>query len=485
MKFYERTCPFFLFLVIALNSSAPAQNRGVLQLHDDRQLFVDDFLIDKLDNVALRLNTPHNEGSVLKFDKPWEGRFSAYFTIIEDQGLYRAYYRGRPLAGKDGDAGEVTCYAESKDGVTWTKPDLGIHQIGGSKKNNVILSSAMPVTHNFSPLLDKNPRVEPRQKYKALGGLKETGLYAYVSPDGIHWEKMQEEAVFKEGIFDSQNVAFWSESEGQYVCYFRTWTGANYTGFRSVSRTTSPDFIHWTEPVAMTFGQTPYEELYTQQTSPYFRAPQIYIAIGARFMPNRQVVTDEQAKKIGVNPDYYKDCSDAILMSTRGGSSYERKFLESFIRPETGLENWVSRSNYPALNVVQTGPTEMSVYLNEDYAQNSAHLNRYSMRLDGFASLRAPYAGGEVLTKLFTFIGQELEINYSTSAAGEIRVEIQDEKGKPLTGYTLEDSQVIIGNEIKGIVAWRGRESVKSLASRPIRLRIFMKDADLYSLKFN
>ena len=202
-------------------------------------------------------------------------------------------------------------------------------------------------------------------------------------------------------------------------------------------------------------------------------------------MPNRQVVTDEQAKKIGVNPDYYKDCSDAILMSTRGGSSYERKFLESFIRPETGLENWVSRSNYPALNVVQTGPTEMSVYLNEDYAQNSAHLNRYSMRLDGFASLRAPYAGGEVLTKLFTFIGQELEINYSTSAAGEIRVEIQDERGKPLTGYTLEDSQVIIGNEIKRIVAWRGRESVKSLASRPIRLRIFLKDADLYSLKFN
>ena len=202
-------------------------------------------------------------------------------------------------------------------------------------------------------------------------------------------------------------------------------------------------------------------------------------------MPNRQVVSDEQAKKIGVNPDYYKDCSDAILMSTRGGSSYERKFLESFIRPETGLENWVSRSNYPALNVVQTGPTEMSVYLNEDYAQNSAHLNRYSMRLDGFASLRAPYAGGEVLTKLFTFIGQELEINYSTSAAGEIRVEIQDEKGKPLTGYTLEDSQVIIGNEIKRIVAWRGRESVKSLASRPIRLRIFLKDADLYSLKFN
>src|SRR5690606_9130878 len=117
-------------------------------------------------------------------------------------------------------------------------------------------------------------------------------------------------------------------------------------------------------------------------------------------------------------------CSDAIIMSSRGGSVYDRTFTESFIRPGIGLENWVSRSNYPVLNVVQTSPTELSVYVNENYAQPSAHLKRYTLRIDGFASLQAGMKGGEALTKPFIFDGKELEINYSTSAAGEIRVEI-------------------------------------------------------------
>jgi hypothetical protein len=234
----------------------------------------------------------------------------------------------------------------------------------------------------------------------------------------------------------------------------------------------------------MTFGDTPLEHLYTQQTSPYFRAPHIYIAIGGRLMPGRQVLTEEQAKALNVNPGYFKDCSDAYLMTTRGGCIYDRTFMEAFIRPGIGLDNWVSRSNYPALNVVQTGPKEMSVYVNQDYAQPTAHLHRYSLRLDGFTSISAPYTGGELLTKPFTFSGRELEINYSTSAAGEIRFEIQDETGQPVPGFTMEDSQTIIGNEISRVVLWKGNGDLHSLASKAIRLRIRMKDADLFSIRF-
>ena len=105
--------------------------------------------------------------------------------------------------------------------------------------------------------------------------------------------------------------------------------------------------------------------------------------------------------------------------------------------------------------------------------------------MDGFTSLSAPYKGGEVLSKPFTFSGKELEINYSTSAAGELKFEIQDENGKPIPGYTMDDSDTIIGNEISRVVTWKGDNNVESLASKRVRLRIFMKDADLYSLKFN
>ncbi|MGV8090513.1 MAG: hypothetical protein AB2L24_01425 [Mangrovibacterium sp.] len=458
-------------------------NRSVIRLDDRRELFVDSYLIDEYKGTALVKHAPVDEGIVLKFDNPWEGQFCGYCTVIKDGDIYRVYYRGNP-GGKDGTNVETTCVAESKDGIHWEKPDLKLYEVNGSYNNNVVLANEAPASHNFSPFLDTNPNARPDQRYKALAGEGKNGLLAYVSPDGIHWKKLQDDGVFKKGIFDSQNVVFWSESEQCYLCYFRTWTGTGYSGFRSVSRTTSADFIHWTDPVAMTFGNTPLEHLYTQQTSPYFRAPHIYIAIGGRLMPGRQVLTEEQAKKLNVNPAYFKDCSDAYLMSSRGGSVYDRTFMEAFIRPGIGLDNWVSRSNYPALNVVQTGPSKMSVYVNQDYAQPTAHLHRYSLRLDGFASLSAPYKGGEALTKSFTFSGHELEINYSTSAAGEIRFEIQDEKGQSIPGFTLEDSQPVIGNEISRIVQWKEQKSLKELAGKPVRLRIWMKDADLYSIRF-
>jgi hypothetical protein len=485
MKPIELICSILAIFIFSSfcdlkGSNLPGGDKTV-QLGSKREIFVDYYLVDKLEGCQIVKYFPIDRGPVLSFDNPWEGIFCTYSTILKDGEFYRAYYRGGservPYSN-----GEFTCYAESKDGIHWIKPDLKLFQINGSYNNNVVLANEAPVHHNFSPFIDKNPNTLPDQKFKALGGTSREGigLIPYISPDGIHWKKLQKDGVIKIGKFDSQNVAFWSESEKYYVCYFRTLNN----GFRSVSRTTSPDFIHWSDPVAMTFGDTPLEHLYTQQTSPYFRAPHIYIAIGGRLMPGRQVLTEEQAKALHVNPGYFKDCSDAYLMSTRGGSVYDRTFMEAFIRPGIGLDNWVSRSNYPALNVVQTGPTEMSIYVNQDYAQPTAHLHRYSLRLDGFTSISAPYKGGEVLTKLFTFSGNHLEINYSTSAAGEIRFEILDMEGNPVPGFKMEDSQVIIGNEISRIVQWKGQKSLQELAGKPVRLRIYMKDADLYSIRF-
>jgi len=463
------------------------EGSSVIQLESRRELFVDHYLIHSLDGTYLVLQKPHDEGAVIKFDKPWEGAFCGYFTIIKDGETYRAYYRGVGEAGKDGNSMETTCYAESRDGIHWIKPNLGLYQVKGTSANNVILANAAPVSHNFCPFLDTKSGIDPNRRFKALGGTEKIGLIAYVSADGIRWKKLQEEPVFKKGRFDSQNVSFWSESEQCYVCYFRTFTRGNNNGFRTVSRTTSKDFLHWTDPIEMNFGDTPQEHLYTNQTHPYFRAPHIYIATAARFMQGRQVITEKQALELGVDPNYFnnfKDCSDAVLMTTRGGSRYDRTFMEGFIRPGIGSQNWVSRSNYPALNVVQTGPTEMSVYVKQDYAQPTAHLRRYSLRLDGFVSVHAPYKRGEMVTKLFTFDGEKLHLNFATSAAGEIRVEIQDVDGQPISGYSLADSQTLIGNEIERIVAWKNGQDVSQLVGKPVRLRFVMKDADLYSLWF-
>lgn len=468
---------------LSINLIAFAQE--TIQIDSRRELFIDHHLIENLNNVSLRLHKPIDEGKVIEFDEPWEGLFSGYTTIIKDGRLYRAYYRGMPKVGGDNSARETTCYAESLDGINWVKPNLGLFFKDSTYKNNIILADSPPFTHNFTPFLDKKPGVDAKERFKAVAGSGETGLVGFVSSDGIHWKKINEKPLFTKGLFDSQNVVFWSDEEQQYVLYFRSWTGEGYGGYRTVSKSTSKDFLSWTEPQKMDFGDTPMEHLYTNQTHPYYRAPHIYIGIAARFMPGRQVLSDEQAKELKVNPRYFKDCSDAVLLSSRGGYQYDRVFMESFIRPDIGLQNWVSRSNYPALNVVQTGDTEMSVYVNQDYAQPSAHLRRYSMRIDGFSSATAGYKGGEMLTKPLIFKGDELLLNYSTSAAGGIKVEILDTEGKAYPGFSAEECQEVIGNEIERAVNWNNDRDVKELEGKTVQLRFIIKDADIFSFKFN
>jgi hypothetical protein len=461
-----------------------AKESNYIDIGSNRELFIDYYLIERLDGAHLVLHHPHDEGPVLEFDRPWEGPFCGYCTVIKDQDKYRFYYRGLPQASRDGSSREVTCYAESPNGIHITKPKLNLFSVNGSKSNNVILADAAPVNHNFSPFLDTRPGAPQSERFKALGGTRKSGLIAYISAEGVHWKKLREKPVFTKGIFDSQNVAFWSDSEQCYLCYFRTWTETGYGGFRTISRTTSKDFLNWAEPVEMKFGDTLYEHLYTNQTHPYFRAPHIYVAVAARFLPGRQVLNEKQARQLKVNPNYFKDCSDAVLMTSRGGNVYNRTFMEAFIRPGIGLQNWGSRSNYPALNVVRTGTDEMSIYVQHDYAQPSAHLRRYSLRLDGFTSIYAPYKSGSMTTKPFIFTGRKLLLNFATSAPGYIKVEIQNVEGKPVPGYSLNDADELIGNYIEHSASWRSGTDVSSLSNQPIRLHFVMKDANLYSLQF-
>lgn len=444
------------------------------------ELFVDRHLVERTENITFELQHPVDAGEALRFDQPWEGAFAGYATVIKDGGLYRLYYRGLPAARADGSDSETTCVAESRDGITWTRPELDLFAVNGARRNNVVLAGQAPFSHNFSPLLDGRAGVAAEQRYKALAGTKKTGLYAFVSPDGLRWRKLVDRPVITGGDFDSQNVGFWSESEQRYVAYFRVFRDR----IRRIARTTSTDFINWTAPVDMGYGDGPVEHLYTNQTHPYFRAPQIYLGIAARFMPGRQVLTAEQAASIGVIGGYFKDVSDSVLITTRGGDQYARQFPEAFIKPEPGIENWTSRTNYPALNIVPTGEGEMSLYVQKNYGQPSHHLRRYRLRTDGLVAVRAPWRGGELLTRPLRFSGGRLVINFATSAAGGVRVEIQDETGRPWPGYSLSESVEQIGNEFAREVSWKKGADLAALAGQTVRLRFVMKDADLYSIRF-
>lgn len=467
---------FVLFFGNRLLASQP------IDIGSDRQLFVDEFLIERFAGTTLKLHEPVSAGKALVYDGPSDNVYSFYTSVIKDGDLYRMYYRcGRP--GMDWGQ-QYTCYAESRDGVSWTRPILSLIAIDGSNRNNAILDSG----ENFSAFLDEKPGVPASERLKACA-MVDQRLKGYVSGDGIHWRLIQNEPIVPYEFpnnFDSQNSIFWSAAEQQYVLYARH----QASGVRSMTRATSLDFIHWSPQVPMNYSDTgtivPSQHLYTNQTQPYFRAKQIYIAMPGRFQEGRRVLTDEQAASIVIAPfGGVSDISDGVFLSTRPGSlSYDFRFRESFVRPGIGIKNWTSRNNYPALGVVPTSPQEMSIYVQRNYEQPTAYLERMVLRTDGFVSVNAPYNGGRFDTKPLRFDGSRLEINYATSAAGGLRVELQDAEGNPLPGFSLADCDLIVGDEIDRIISWHGRSDLNSLRGRVLRLRIEMRDADLYSFRF-
>lgn len=492
MKVFSKVLTLVLFVFSINYFSVYGQQKPII-LQNQRELFTDDQILESLTNLELRLATPVSGGVALKFDKPWEGRFSTYVSIVNDGTRYRMYYRG--LMGNDnkGDQ-QVTCYAESVDGIHWSKPDLRLFKVNGTWDNNVVLmDNSLKTTHNFSVMYDSRTGVSPEERFKAVGGEStknpSSGLFRYVSPDGLHWKRYSKDttALFNAKELDSQNVLTWVPSENMYAIYLRGWTGGKpgqrYPpgGIRSIARSTSKDFVNWSEPEWMTFGDAPIEHLYTNTTHPYFRAPQIMLSMPFRFSPKLKVLTDDQLTENGTDPTQWQGVADGVFMTSRGGTEYNRKFLESFVRPGGEQKNWAARSNIPSMGVIPTGKNEMSFFVTRAYGTNDIYLERMKLRTDGFASLHAGYSEGNAITKPMILSGKKFNLNYSTSSIGYIKVILLNERGKELPGFGTEDAIQIVGDNIDGEVKWKSGKTLKDLGNTKVRIKFMARDADIYS----
>ena len=477
-----------------------------------RELFVDDHLIESLRDARRQLHHPVPREVAIVHDAPWEGAGSGYHSVIRDGDLYRMYYRGSALGVEDGKlklGTEVYCYAESRDGITFTKPDLGLHEHvlsdrHGSKQNNIIWTGVG--THNFAPFLDSRADCPPQSRFKALGGLaSEGGLFAFHSADGIHWSLLHDKPVVTKGAFDSQNLAFWDATAGVYRAYFRTFTEGVTTGkvwkpagYRAIRTATSRDFLTWENEADLTYKDSPAEHLYTNQIAPYFRAPHLLIGFPTRYVERgwsesmRQLPQrDEREQRAAAHLRYGTALTEGLLMASRDGVHFER-WNEAFLRPGPERpDTWLYGQQYIAWHAVETksslpgAPNELSLYASEGSWHGKGNaIRRYTLRLDGFVSISAPMRGGELITKPLIFQGDQLTINFATSAAGEIRVEIQDADGQPLPGFALDDCEPVFGDSLDRTVTWKQGSDVGGLSGKPVRLRFVLRDADLYSLKF-
>ena len=243
-----------MFVAITVSRADELARTKPIDISSRLELFVDQYLIDTLQGVTRELHFPERQGPVMTFDRPWEGAGTNNVTVFADvtpggDPYYRMYYRGNRSPEQAPDLGglEVTCYAESSDGIHWTRPDLRIFRgeftsSSGLKANvpapnNIVWigqGTQVHSNHNFSPFKDTNPACIPEARYKAIGRWLNTpdaspprpdqtgypwphgaGLVAFQSPDGIHWTLMRDKRIIKKTETDSHNVAFWDTVQGQ------------------------------------------------------------------------------------------------------------------------------------------------------------------------------------------------------------------------------------------------------------------------------
>ena len=531
---------FVLGWLPARGSSGPAEgsNRripAVIEIGSNRELFVDELLVDRLAGKAeLRLHHPVPQAIALTHDEPWEGNGSGYHNIFKDGDRYRMYYRASQqytaINGKMivSTAPALLCYAESEDGIHWRKPDLELFAFQGSKTNNIVMGTGRigavsPDADAAAVFKDENPNASADARYKAIfrsSGAK--GLLPFKSPDGLHWSPMSDRPVITDGAFDSQNLAFWDGARHVYRAYWRYFTegDSRKRGSRRAIRTaTSGDFLHWDHQADLSYVDSPPEQLYTSQVKPYYRAPQLLIGFPTRYVERGR--NDEAAVDAnpGVGPERTRLWADslralpeldhrilrasvgeregtalteALFMASRDGVIFKR-WSEAFLRP--GIErpgSWNYGQQYIGWQIVQTqspldgAPDEISLYATERYSTSNrgSILRRYSLRLDGFVSVQAPMSGGELITRPLRFEGRRLSLNFATSAAGTVRVEIEDPEGKPIPGFALNDCAPIFGDTVERPVSWTHGNDVSPLANRPVRLRFTLQDADLYAFQF-
>ncbi|MBR0143508.1 MAG: hypothetical protein IJM21_04970 [Clostridia bacterium] len=490
---------------------------AMIEIGSRKECLFDAALLDPSQTGAsFRLHSPEYRGPVMVHDAPWEGNGCDYHNFFFDpdwkgvhgdcpSGTFRMYYLGWWMPNGDPSCtpgtGIHVCYAESADGLSWEKPSLGLAVFKGSRENNMLFGPEEPNSFdNFMVFRDTRPGCPEDERYKAVASWNggEAGrknvLRAYYSADGLSFRLGP--VLTEDGFFDSLNVCFYDEEAGLYRLYFRGFhliPGDDLNaGVRDIRTMESPDFVHWTEPALLDFRGGPDYALYTNCVQPCPGAPHLLLGFPTRYVerPSWTKTFDEltgaeaRKKRMTLHPRYGLTVTDCVFMVSRDGRSFTR-YEDAFIRPgpENGL-NWIYGDAYPARGFftspspVPGAPDELSILLfGHHWSNGPAVLERYGIRQDGFVSVHGPMEGARMTTLPFTYTGDELIVNFSTSARGGITFRLITEEGDFVSEETF-------GDALERRVRFPDDGTVARLSGKPLRLEAELRDADLYSIRF-
>lgn len=480
-----------------------------------REVCWDEVLINTAENARVQMHRPEYRNEVLTCDQNWEGNDSAvYFSLTEEDGRYRMYYRGFSVqyhADGTTEIGHqpVWCLAESSDGCKFHRVPLNLEAFRGTKENNIVPFPEDALRRgSVFVFRDPNPVCPPDERYKALAELTDQSLCYFKSADGIVFERVR--VLADDGAYDSLNVALWDAQSERYFLFYRgihgsdsengKWKRAatklphNDNIVRDIRVRTSKNFVEWDEPRLIKFDpQRDDVDLYINNIQKYYRADHMFLGLPVRYVDRyRDAVNIPELPGWSFRKSMMQvleregtAVTDALVMTSRDGYSF-RRTEEAFFTPGVDRStNWIYGDCYFCYGMAETPshipgePNEISLYVGNDYHAKPVTICRYAVRLDGFFSWRCDYTPGRILTKPLTFEGNAMEINFATSCAGYIRIRLTDPEGTPLNGY---DSGFLFGDSVERQV--RFEKPLEELAGKDVCLELFMKDADLYSFRF-
>lgn len=448
----------------------------------------DYYLVDKHATTArLSANAPEKKECVIRHDKAWEYVVN-YHVIFKDGDIYRMYYTSCKKVKDEGnnklnETDCFICYAESRDGVYWDKPDLSIYG-----HNNIIVKHPTEPVAGLFVFKDTNPDCPSSELYKGIvrmeNGCKvfsEGGaLVLYVSPDGIHF-KRAENILNEPGKYDSLNVAFWDEAEKEYRLYFRDFE----IGLRSVKLMTSKDFKSWESHGFILFDDDEKFQLYTNNIRVYSSAPHVFIGFPTRYTERKEWTPsydalpglEDRKWRCSMDPRYGLALTDALFMVSRDGINWH-KFNESILDAgaEEGL-NWVYGDGYFSYACIE-GDDGLSLFstVGDSWNNGKTCLRRHLFRKDGFASFKSGWEKSKIVTKPFTFCGSKLFLNFKTSAAGSIRIKISEKNGN--TTQSCE----IFGNSTRREIVFDC--PLDDFSRKKVKMEMEMQDAEVFSFRF-
>jgi lysophospholipase L1-like esterase len=476
-----------------LREQLAADVNFVKDVADHAQLFIDNRFIADSNNVTLRMNPPVKAGPALMQDKPWEtGDIGFCVSVAQVDAEYKMWY----LTGCEAD-GYRMCFARSKDGVAWEKPELGLIDYKGSTANNIVLAGAVETT------MFVDPASPAEQRYKAVAAMywpdpQKAGLYIWTSSDGLRWAQSPKRVLPL--LPDTANQAFYDSRLKKYVANIRVWDPLRKVGRVEMDNILEPwpytpldkPFFIWGEDkipvpsreVPVVFGadenDPPASDFYNAASVQYPWADDAYFMFPSfyRHFPEPPV------GKYG--NDGFVDIQMAV---SRDGVKWERPSRTPYAA--MGLDGASDSSQlYMAVGIVRNGDEIYQYYggYRGTHGQpeyvGEGSIQRLEQRLDGFMSVDAPIEGGMFTTPPIKFSGRRLLLNIDGSAMGTGKVALLDADGKEVSGRALSDCDEFSANSLSREVSWKGDADLSALAGKSVRIKFAMKSMKLYSFRF-